>query len=202
MTSEPSHTLCSCKAFLISLHPYSVFRDRHARSKSLHHFLPLSKKQTNKQAINFIIIMFLIANLKNQIYQLCCFKLCLARSIWIHQLQRRCCSHDYRSIAKKKLNAVSAVYSHYLFVFKNCRVIPRGGVQPTSLYGVGCSVLKIMASPAANKALVEGPLSKWTNVVSGWQYRWFVLDQSTGLLSYYTVSNRSIGRFHLRFSSH
>lgn len=42
---------------------------------------------------------------------------------------------------------------------------------------------------ASNRAglLFEGPLSKWTNVVSGWQYRWFVLDQSTGLLSYYTV---------------
>jgi len=35
---------------------------------------------------------------------------------------------------------------------------------------------------------MEGPLSKWTNVVKGWQYRWFVLDDNTGLLSYYTVS--------------
>ena len=41
---------------------------------------------------------------------------------------------------------------------------------------------------STSKILVEGPLSKWTNVVSGWQYRWFVLDQGTGLLSYYTVS--------------
>ena len=39
-----------------------------------------------------------------------------------------------------------------------------------------------------SSSLVEGPLSKWTNVVSGWQYRWFVLDQSAGLLAYYTVS--------------
>ncbi len=35
---------------------------------------------------------------------------------------------------------------------------------------------------------MEGPLSKWTNVVKGWQYRWFVLDDNTGLLSYYTVN--------------
>lgn len=35
---------------------------------------------------------------------------------------------------------------------------------------------------------MEGPLSKWTNVMKGWQYRWFVLDDSAGLLSYYTVS--------------
>lgn len=35
---------------------------------------------------------------------------------------------------------------------------------------------------------MEGSLSKWTNVVQGWQYRWFVLDDNAGLLSYYTVS--------------
>ena len=34
---------------------------------------------------------------------------------------------------------------------------------------------------------MEGPLSKWTNVVNGWQYRWFVLDDVTGILSYYTT---------------
>ena len=38
---------------------------------------------------------------------------------------------------------------------------------------------------------MEGPLSKWTNVVKGWQYRWFVLDDNTGLLSYYTVGTKS-----------
>ena len=34
---------------------------------------------------------------------------------------------------------------------------------------------------------MEGPLSKWTNVMQGWQYRWFVLDDNNGVLSYYTV---------------
>lgn len=44
------------------------------------------------------------------------------------------------------------------------------------------------SSASQNKQRVmEGPLSKWTNVVHGWQYRWFVLDQASGLLSYYTV---------------
>lgn len=38
-------------------------------------------------------------------------------------------------------------------------------------------------------AAMEGSLSKWTNVMIGWQYRWFVLDDNAGLLSYYTVSN-------------
>jgi hypothetical protein len=37
-------------------------------------------------------------------------------------------------------------------------------------------------------ATMEGSLSKWTNVMKGWQYRWFVLDDNAGLLSYYTVS--------------
>lgn len=38
-------------------------------------------------------------------------------------------------------------------------------------------------------SIMEGPLSKWTNVMKGWQYRWFVLDYNAGLLSYYTVSS-------------
>ena len=38
-------------------------------------------------------------------------------------------------------------------------------------------------------AVMEGPLSKWTNVMKGWQYRWFVLDSGSGILSYYTVSS-------------
>ena len=33
---------------------------------------------------------------------------------------------------------------------------------------------------------MEGALSKWTNVMKGWQYRWFVLDDAAGLFSYYT----------------
>lgn len=35
---------------------------------------------------------------------------------------------------------------------------------------------------------LEGSLTKWTNVMKGWQHRWFVLDENAGLLSYYTVS--------------
>ena len=40
--------------------------------------------------------------------------------------------------------------------------------------------------------IIEGPLSKWTNVVNGWQYRWFVLDDNAGLLSYYTVRKSNL----------
>ncbi|CAH8670564.1 unnamed protein product [Schistosoma rodhaini] len=41
-----------------------------------------------------------------------------------------------------------------------------------------------------NSFMMEGPLSKWTNVVNGWQYRWFVLDISLGVLSYYTSKEK------------
>ncbi|CAG9858970.1 unnamed protein product [Phyllotreta striolata] len=37
---------------------------------------------------------------------------------------------------------------------------------------------------------MEGSLSKWTNVMKGWQYRWFVLDDNSGLLSYYTSKEK------------
>lgn len=50
------------------------------------------------------------------------------------------------------------------------------------------SVYGAKAAAAGKRIIMEGPLSKWTNVVNGWQYRWFVLDQGAGLLSYYTVS--------------
>lgn len=41
-------------------------------------------------------------------------------------------------------------------------------------------------------AVMEGPLSKWTNVMKGWQYRWFVLDDNAGLLSYYTSKDKMV----------
>lgn len=34
---------------------------------------------------------------------------------------------------------------------------------------------------------MEGQLSKWTNLMKGWQYRWFVLNAETGYLEYYVV---------------
>ncbi|CAG0913599.1 unnamed protein product [Notodromas monacha] len=39
-------------------------------------------------------------------------------------------------------------------------------------------------------AVIEGPLSKWTNMMQGWQFRWFVLDDCAGLLSYYTSKEK------------
>nr|ACO11248.1 Oxysterol-binding protein-related protein 9 [Caligus rogercresseyi] len=38
--------------------------------------------------------------------------------------------------------------------------------------------------------MIEGTLSKWTNVMKGWPYRWFVLDANAGLFSYYTSKEK------------
>jgi hypothetical protein len=45
----------------------------------------------------------------------------------------------------------------------------------------------------------EGQLSKFTNVVKGWQYRWFVLEPESGTLEYFLPEERarSRGRQHL-----
>ncbi|XP_073999086.1 oxysterol-binding protein-related protein 11 isoform X2 [Rhodnius prolixus] len=49
--------------------------------------------------------------------------------------------------------------------------------------------------------LYEGQLSKYTNVMKGWQFRWFILDPKTGILSYYLNENerkqQPRGWFHL-----
>ncbi|KAL1129920.1 hypothetical protein AAG570_012864 [Ranatra chinensis] len=37
--------------------------------------------------------------------------------------------------------------------------------------------------------LYEGQLSKYTNVMKGWQFRWFILDPKTGVLNYYLNEN-------------
>ena len=35
---------------------------------------------------------------------------------------------------------------------------------------------------------MEGMLSKYTNVMKGWQYRWFIMDPNKGVIEYYMVS--------------
>ena len=39
-----------------------------------------------------------------------------------------------------------------------------------------------------------GQLNKFTNVVKGWQYRWFVLTPETGNLDYYLMDEGIIGK--------
>ncbi|XP_017027575.1 oxysterol-binding protein-related protein 9 isoform X1 [Drosophila kikkawai] len=46
------------------------------------------------------------------------------------------------------------------------------------------------AGLSASPGTLEGTLSKWTNVMKGWQYRFFVLDENAGLLSYYTSKEK------------
>merc|ERR1719270_621602 len=46
-----------------------------------------------------------------------------------------------------------------------------------------------MVDPGSKR--YEGQLSKFTNVVKGWQYRWFVLEPSAGVLEYYLLEDRN-----------
>lgn len=43
----------------------------------------------------------------------------------------------------------------------------------------------IKASCLGSNRPLSGQLYKYTNVVKGWQQRWFAVDQETGILSYY-----------------
>lgn len=47
---------------------------------------------------------------------------------------------------------------------------------------------------AATMQTYEGQLNKFTNVVKGWQYRWFVLTPETGNLDYYLMDEGVIGK--------
>ena len=62
-----------------------------------------------------------------------------------------------------------------------------GRESTSSSGGHGVRVSSGSSSSNPGVALMEGVLSKWTNVMKGWQFRWFVLDDNIGLLSYYTV---------------
>jgi hypothetical protein len=46
-----------------------------------------------------------------------------------------------------------------------------------------------MADPGSTR--YEGQLSKFTNVVKGWQYRWFVLEAEAGRLEYHLLEERN-----------
>lgn len=94
----------------------------------------------------------------------------------------------YRKSCKDRVRVLRKVHSY------NCRTSSLGNVgvsqgnvgqseeQPQLARNHGCDGR--LGNMAASS--VEGPLSKWTNVMKGWQYRWFVLDDNAGLLSYYT----------------
>ena len=51
-------------------------------------------------------------------------------------------------------------------------------------------------TPSSNTSMqtFEGQLNKFTNVVKGWQYRWFVLSGETGNLDYYLMDEGVIGK--------
>jgi len=47
------------------------------------------------------------------------------------------------------------------------------------------------STDAEHRRRFEGQLNKFTNVVKGWQYRWFVLDPESGRLEYYLLEDRN-----------
>ncbi len=50
------------------------------------------------------------------------------------------------------------------------------------------------AAKMPSMKVYEGQLNKFTNVVKGWQYRWFVLTPETGQLDYYLMDEGIIGK--------
>ena len=57
----------------------------------------------------------------------------------------------------------------------------------------------VSSGPAAP---FQGQLNKFTNVVKGWQYRWFVLDPESGRLEYFLSSEDAQARKSCRSSQH
>lgn len=50
------------------------------------------------------------------------------------------------------------------------------------------------STPGTSLKCYEGQLNKFTNVVKGWQYRWFVLNLETGNLDYFLMDDGVIGK--------
>ena len=52
-----------------------------------------------------------------------------------------------------------------------------------------CNIIFLQGPTEMNENLryYEGQLVKFTNVVKGWQARWFILNPETGTLDYYLV---------------
>lgn len=56
-----------------------------------------------------------------------------------------------------------------------------------------CSVMlraKQFDEESVQQQIFEGQLSKYTNVVKGWQYRWFVINSGRGTLEYFMLEER------------
>lgn len=59
-----------------------------------------------------------------------------------------------------------------------------------------------LAKVLSKRPVLAGTLYKYTNVVKGWQYRYFMVDELTGFLNYYvTESSKALGDLLLHFGS-
>ncbi|XP_057193687.1 oxysterol-binding protein-related protein 10-like [Triplophysa rosa] len=66
------------------------------------------------------------------------------------------------------------------------RVAARTGSASLGSPGPGCAPVGKSASPRpGRKRVIEGVLSKYTNLIQGWQNRYFVLDPELGQLQYF-----------------
>jgi len=71
---------------------------------------------------------------------------------------------------------------------------PNAGVQMSSILVTPTTPTPTSVKPSSNFQTYEGQLNKFTNVVKGWQYRWFVLTPETGNLEYYLMDEGIIGK--------
>lgn len=107
--------------------------------------------------------------------------------------------HSYKSKPHSHLSPVlkKQIFIFYFYFFKTSWSSSSASlishVNQSLLQPVTPARRLIDSSPPQSDvkmaSIMEGPLSKWTNVMKGWQYRWFVLDYNAGLLSYYTVGS-------------
>ena len=85
-----------------------------------------------------------------------------------------------------------------IFIFSRCEKNRQNDVvkktaEKQKLYLLGAMIsptpTTLVVTPSLNSSMqtFEGQLNKFTNVVKGWQYRWFVLSGETGNLDYYLM---------------
>lgn len=46
-----------------------------------------------------------------------------------------------------------------------------------------------LAKVLSKRPILAGSLSKYTNVVKGWQYRYFMVDELSGFLNYFVTES-------------
>ena len=94
---------------------------------------------------------------------------------------------EHSAGSREKLGGLCVVF----FTNAQCRQRPAGRLRAICS-AITCDAMREATDIADcvldQSAMVEGLLYKYTNVVKGFQYRWFILDPSRGTLEYFMVS--------------